>query len=156
MKNLVPFKLFESYLPPIKDTEIVAATLIGEAGGEEDKDAMKAVLNVLQNRAKIKETTPARESLRPKQFSMWNEATSGVKVRTDFSQSKINQVINKHRGHKKWNEALKLASTTPKDVTGGATHYYAPKGVKRLPAWEKGWTKTKTIGGHIFGKDVKF
>lgn len=156
MKNLVPFNLFESYLPPIKDTEIVAATLIGEAGGEEDKDAMKAILNVLQNRAKIKETTAAGEALRPSQFSMWNEATSGVNTRSDFSQSKINGVINKHKTHKKWNEALKLASTTPKDVTGGATHYYAPKRVKKIPSWEKDWTKTKTIGGHIFGKDVKF
>lgn len=156
LKNLISFKLFESYLPPIKDTEIIAATLIGEAGGEEDKDAMKAILNVLQNRAKIKETSVAGEALRPKHFSMWNDATSGVKSKTDFSQSKINGVINKYKTHKKWNEALKLASTTPKDVTGGATHYYAPKRVKSLPPWEKGWTKTKTIGGHIFGKDVKF
>lgn len=156
MKNLVYFKIFEAYLPPIKDSEIIAATLIGEAGGEEEKESMKAILNVLQNRSKIKKTAVVEEALRPKQFSMWNDVTMGVNSKTDFSQSKINQVINKHKSHKKWNEATKLASTFSNDVTGGATHYYAPKKMKKIPYWAKNWTMTKTIGGHIFGKDVKF
>lgn len=156
MKNLIPFDLFESYLPNANDEEIIASTLIGEAGGEENKEAMKAVLNVLQNRAKIKKSSTAGECLRPKQFSMWNDVTEGVKVKSDYNVDKINKVIDNYKKHKKWKEAVELSKTTPHDVTGGATHYYAPKMVKTEPFWTKGWTVTKTIGGHIFGKNVKF
>lgn len=156
MKNLIPFKLFEAYLPPIDDKEIIAATLIGEAGGEKDKNAMVAILNVLQNRAKIKGTSAAGEAIRPVQFSMWDKATSGVSKKEDFQKQKIKNIIENSKSHKKWDEALKLASTTPADVTKGATHYYAPKKVSKIPSWTNGWKETVTIGGHKFGKDVKF
>jgi hypothetical protein len=156
MKNIIPFKLFESYLPPIEDKEIIAATLVGEAGGEEDKRAMTAVLNVLHNRSKIKATSAAGEAIRPLQFSVWNSATSGVSKKTDFPKDKIKGIIENYKDHKKWGEALRLAETNPADVTNGSTHYYAPKGVSKIPSWAKQWIETVNIGGHKFGKGVKF
>ena len=64
--------LKESYVTGVSDTDIIAATIIGEAGGE-SYEGMQAVKNVLQNRAVKKGTIIAREALRPKQFSMWNK-----------------------------------------------------------------------------------
>ena len=51
--------------------EIVAATLILEAGGEADSRAMAAVREVIANRAKNK--TELAVCLAPKQFSCWNK-----------------------------------------------------------------------------------
>jgi hypothetical protein len=87
---------------------------------------------------------------------MWNEATSKVSKKEDFSKEKIKKIIEKSKSHKKWGEALKLAATTPADVTKGATHYYAPKKVSKIPSWASGWEETVTIGGHKFGKGVRF
>jgi len=42
--------IVESYLNGVKDNDIVAATLIGEAGGEDEK-GMIAVCNTIYNRA---------------------------------------------------------------------------------------------------------
>jgi hypothetical protein len=156
MKNIMSFKLFESYLPPIEDEEIIAATLIGEAGGEEDESSMIAVLRVLENRAKIKGTSAAGEAIRPLQFSMWNNVTSGISKKNDYSKEKIKEIIEKYKKHKKWKEAIILSKTTKEDITKGATHYYAPKIVSKIPSWANEWQETVTIGGHKFGKNVKF
>lgn len=144
--------LNESYLKGINDNEIVAATIIGEAGGE-DEDGMKAVFNVLVNRSNKKGTSPAGEALRPKQFSMWDLATANVSTRDDFNVKKILEVIKEKKNHSKWNEALSIAKSNPKDVTGGATHYYAFKGPNKInpPTFSKEWTETVEIGNHKFG-----
>jgi len=144
--------LNESYLNGVNDKEIVAATLIGEAGGE-DKNGMIAVFNVLNNRAKNKGTTAAGESLRPRQFSMWDSATRNVSVREDFDTKKILAIIKEKKSHPKWGEALSIAKTPVKDLTKGATHYYAHKGPNKInpPSFSQGWTETVEIGNHKFG-----
>ena len=53
------------------DDLIVAATIYGEAGGE-GSNGMKAVANVIRNRADSSGTTPKQVVLKKKQFSMWN------------------------------------------------------------------------------------
>ena len=152
--------LTESYLPciSISDDDVIAATIIGEAGGE-GMDGMKAVKSVLQNRADARGSSIAGEALRPKQFSMWNKATAGVNVKADFKNStrlsKIQLIINMHKKHSNWATAVELSKTNIKDITGGATKYYASGGSHKIdpPYWAKGWTESDsvTIGNHTFG-----
>ena len=125
MKNLASFdSLFESYLPPVTDHEILAATLVGEAGGEVDKTkGMTAVLNVLKNRATQKSTTKAGEALRPYRFSMWNSVTKNVSDKKDYRISDIKTIISKWKSHVSWPEAVTLIKSNPKDITGGANCY---------------------------------
>lgn len=140
----------KTYLPNIKDTEIVAATLIGEAGGE-GKDGMHAIKNILDNRANDKGTSAAGEAIRPKQFSMWDSATQGVSVRSDYNKKLIKDVINQYRNHENWSLALSIASTNNlKDITKSANMYYAHNKIKP-PYWTKQWKKTAVIGNHTFG-----
>jgi len=142
----------ESYLKGIDDNEIVAATLIGEAGGE-GANGMKAVYNVLNNRAKNKGTSTAGESLRPNQFSMWNSVTKNVSNKEDFNKKNILSVINQYKNHSKWDEALTISKSSVNDLTKGATHYYAFKGPNKIspPFFTKNWTETVKIGNHKFG-----
>lgn len=151
-KNLLNL-INESYIKGVNDNEIITATIIGEAGGEDD-EGMKAIYNVLKNRAKNKGTSAAGEALRPKQFSMWDSATQNVSTRDDFDINRIKVVIDKMKSHPKWNEALNIIKTTKIDNTNGATHYYAHKGVNKIgtPSFAKNWTELKDIGNHKFGR----
>ena len=152
LKNI----LTESYVPGVSDIDIIAATIIGEAGGEGYK-GMAAVKNVLQNRADKKSTIPAREALRPKQFSMWNKATTGVSVPEDFAEAdrpaSIQSIIDMYKTHSKWTTAVTLAKSKIKDITGNATKYYASDGAQEIdpPYWAKDWKDPITIGNHTFG-----
>ncbi len=144
--------LNESYLNGVNDDEIVAATIIGEAGGEDEK-GMKAIFSVLSNRSKKKGTSMAGEALRPKQFSMWDSVTKNVSTRDDFNTKNILNLIKGKKTHSKWNEALTIAKTGSKDLTNGATHYYAFKGPNKIspPPFSQEWTETVEIGNHKFG-----
>ena len=127
---------------------------------------MQAVKNVLQNRADKKSTIPARESLRPSAFSMWNKATIGVSVPDDFNKDgrpeKIQSIINfwKKREPTCWDTAVTLAKSDVEDITGGATHYWASSGPQALkdkngdpdpPYWAKDWKDPIVVGNHTFG-----
>ena len=152
LKNI----LTESYVADISDIDIIAATIVGEAGGEGYR-GMTAVKNVLQNRADKKSTIPAREALRPKQFSMWNTATTGVTVPADFNEkgrpAKIQSIIDMYKKHSNWTTAVTLAKSKIKDITGDATKYYASNGTQEIdpPYWAKDWKDPITIGNHTFG-----
>lgn len=148
--------LNESYVSGVSDIDIVAATIVGEAGGE-GYEGMQAVKNVLQNRADKKGTIAARESLRPRQFSMWDKATAGVSVPDDFNKDgrpeKIQSIIDMYKKHSKWDTAVTLAKTNVKDITGGATMYYASGGSQVIdpPYWAKDWKDPIVVGNHTFG-----
>ena len=141
-----------AYVSGVSDEDIVAATLVGEAGAEGTR-GMQAIRNVLDNRAKKKNTSAAREAIRPKQFSMWNKATAGVSIPSDFKSSKLLNVINMYKDHEHWEDAAKLSSGNVKDITGGATFYYASGGSNKIgpPYWAKNWKQTAVIGNHTFG-----
>jgi len=147
-------------------TDIIAATLIGEAGGEMDL-GMHAIANVLRNRktsSKFPNTYKNVILNDGSAFEMW----IGKSAET---------LVPKKKKHPKWNQAYKLATNIDrlKDVTSGATHYYAHSGTQQIPApyWadndelkrraikqmESGngvtaysWEPIKTIGNHKFGK----
>jgi hypothetical protein len=157
----------------LTDRNILATTLIGEAGGKVDE--MKKVMNVLNNRAKKKGTTPKREALRAMQFSMWNSAyekhekkLANNKVKrwyTPKGDQAFKNVIKTHKtspnwAKKHWEAAYKIVddnikSTIP-DTTNGANLYYAvslePKGKKPYWAKLKNWKETTRTSYHAFGK----
>jgi spore germination cell wall hydrolase CwlJ-like protein len=115
----------------VSQTEVVAATLIMEAGGE-GRQGMEAVREVIANRAKNKSEIIV--CLAPKQFSCWN----GIAVGTG---------IDKARKHPRWELALKIAKAAPTNHTKGSTHYHT---TKVSPSWAKKLAQTVKIKNHIF------
>ena len=119
------------------DSEIVAATIILEAGGEYAPNALKAVNEVIQNRAIKRRITPAQVCLQRLQFSCWNQI------------DKRSQLFAKAQRHPRYEQALKIALSSPTNFTNGADHYHADY---CLPYWAKHMTVTVVIGRHIFYK----
>ena len=128
---------------------------MGEAGGESDpKTGMRAVANVLKNRAEnnhlSKGKTAVAQALANKQFSMWNSYNSGTLKKQD--------VYNKYKKHDQMQVAIDIVNSmnSIEDITKGANFYYADY---VSPAWSKStdttnWVKTVEIGNHIFGNVV--
>lgn len=124
------------------DDELVAATLILEAGGENNPNAMVAVFEVLKNRADRRGTSEVIEAFRNRQFSCWNNHAK---------RAELYQVARKH---KRWNYALEIVNGSIRgmgtNVTYGATHYHA---VTVNPYWAKSMERTIQIGNHIFYRE---
>lgn len=134
------------------NTYILATTLVGEAGNGGEA-GMKAVANVLKNRAKDKDKSPAEIALEPKQFSMWNSHTvDGNDVKNVYKMY-VTDVYGKNSNI--WNKAVKIAKNIKSlsDNTDGARYYYNPDDAN--PEWGKElndkWKTTLKVGGHIFG-----
>lgn len=124
-----------------RQTEIVAATLILESGGERDERAMGAVLEVIQNRGRQRKMALDAVCLQRLQFSCWNGISAEVG-------------ITKAKRHPKWSRAVELATkSVTTNYTNGATHYHASY-MRTFPRWAKGGKLRKTahIGLHIFYK----
>lgn len=145
----------------IKYSDIVAAALIGEAGGEGYK-GMQAVMNVIMNR--VKGGDPFRGAvdvvLKPKQFSFFDKYNDG--------SVKMNDIIMKAMKHPRWAEAKELAlvgmQRKLEDITDGATHYHVTSGPSKVkPYWSspefggknKEALTTNTIGRHTFFKNIR-
>ena len=121
----------------VNETEIVAATLIAEAGGEKDSRAMYGVAEVIYNRSISRKISPAQVCLQPKQFSCLN----GKQIETE---------INKAKKHKKWPNALKIAQNLGwTNYTKNAQFYHT---TKVNPSWNKKMLATITIENHKFYK----
>lgn len=146
---------------PITNIDVIATTLIGEAGGE-GIQGMHAVMNVIMNRVK-NSNDPVRAAvaavLKPKQFSMFNSYTLG--------NVNIRSIINKAKAHPNWKAAHDLAAKglarQLPDITSGATHYHVSKGRSKVtPKWTHPTVGgknaqaivTNTIGAHTFLKNV--
>ena len=117
-------------------SEIVAATLILEAGGEYSTGSMEAVNEVIRNRAAKRKLTTRQVCLQRKQFSCWNSG-------------RIEQLLAKAKRHPRFNEALAIVNGKPTNYTGGADHYHADY---CNPYWTSSMKKTCIIGKHIFYK----
>jgi spore germination cell wall hydrolase CwlJ-like protein len=121
----------------VSATEIVATTLIAEAGGERDFRAMSAVAEVIYNRSLARKLSPMQVCLQRKQFSCWN----GKDVQSE---------IDKAKKHKKWSNALKIAQNLGStNYTKNAQFYHT---TKINPSWNKKMLATVTIENHIFYK----
>lgn len=133
---------------------VVAATLMGEAKGEKEK-GMMGVLSVLFNRTKKmpnRGSSMAEQALSKKQFSMWNMVPRTLEsIKKEIERQKASSPDM-------WGVAIKLASNPVKDITKGATHYFAASGANALTKKEKkkhSWTgelsRPIKIGNHLFG-----
>lgn len=141
---------------PYTVEDVIAATLVDEAGGEKDSEkGMTAVLNVLMKRAKGDFRQAAAECLKPKQFSGWNPVNKS-------DMNSVNKFIESKRKHLRYSLALKLAtqarSGNLKDITNGANHFLNVNLTKlqskksSLPSWFDPKKVTVTIGNHTFLK----
>ena len=141
---------------PYTIEEIVAATLVDEAGGEKNPlDGMHAVLNVIMNRAKGNIRQAAVECLKPKQFSGWN------KINKKDTEA-IKRFIDSKRSHSKFKDALDLVnkarSGSLKDITKGANHFLNVQLTKQqrkggnLPSWYDSNKVVADYGKHRFLK----
>lgn len=138
-----------------EELRILAWTILGEAGGE-GLAGMTAVAHVIRNRAQSGRypSNPAAVALQNNgteyhQFSTWNSIDKGGNLpRAQYpvesnSFSQALGVVNKVFG-----------GTPGKDPTGGATHYYAPRGMENgaAPWWWRAEPKIeeRRIGAHVF------
>ena len=102
----------------IQDQVIGALCCWREArGGLPQPNAMQSILNVLHNRATKHGTDIYTEATRKLQFS--SLTAHGDPELTLWPSDSDPQ----------WVTALKLAATPLSDITGGATDYYAPRGI---------------------------
>lgn len=117
--------------------EVIAATIIREAGGEGEV-GMQAVASVIQNRTTGK-LTAYQVIMRPKQFSCLN----GVKNYKAY--------VLKSKRHTQWKFALELArkleSKNVEDITNGATHYHS---IEVNPKWARKLEFKVQVGNHLF------
>ncbi len=141
------------------DRDVMIRTIAGEAGREE-VTGQAAVAHVIMNRVADPRwgDNPAEVSLQLKQFSAWNSGVGGNSLPTNLKESdpeyeRIGQIVDA------------VAAGQIPDPTGGATHYYSPKGMaahvaageqsNSVPTWldqesqARGGSNVR-IGGHIF------
>jgi spore germination cell wall hydrolase CwlJ-like protein len=136
MKNLlVCLVLSAGSVSAATKAEIVAATLISEAGGEKDPRAMAAIKEVIVTRSKKRKIGLDKVCLQNLQFSCWNGISEDAGV-------------NKAKKHPKWKQAIQIAeSDAETNYTFGADHYHT---LKVSPSWTKKLKSTVTIQNHIF------
>ena len=133
----------ETYNPD--DREMLAKTLMAEAGGE-GAQGMLAAGAVIDNRRKAGGYGNDWQGviMKPGQFSAWNGVTgyAGGKGGLNMDGMKPSQAA--------YQVADALLSGRYDDPTGGATHYYNPAAAN--PAWGmQAGGEWQRIGNHVFG-----
>lgn len=123
-------------LSHVSEDELVAATLILEAGGERHPYSMVAVYEVIRNRAERRNQSMRHVILARLQFSCWNDIEN---------RDRLFQIA---RSHPRYETALRIVrEKTNTNITRGATHYHA---TRVSPYWKTSYTETITIQNHIF------
>lgn len=144
--------------------DVVIRTILGEAAGE-GADGQAAVAHVIRNRVADDRfaDTAIGVAQAPQQFSAWNSGAGGNDLVNrygpgDAAYDRVGQIVDA------------VWSGDIRDMTGGATHYYSPAGMRQLvsdghqsnlePRWlddqnaQRGYAPTQ-IGGHIFTGRVR-
>lgn len=137
MKYMILFLALISTTLAYTSDEIVATTLILEAGGEYSDGSMEAVHEVIYNRSIKRNKSMSEVCLQKWQFHCWNGKD-------------IDQNIAKAKKHPRWNLAMDIISRPVTNYTNGADHYYAD--YIKAPYWAKSMTLTVKIGKHLFYK----
>jgi len=143
MKNIIPCLFFcclsmlNADFNRVPDNEVIAATLILEAGGERAPGAMEAVYEVIHNRAQNRNRSERDIVLQRLQFSCWNNVERRMSL------------LEHARRHRHWNDALNIVKQPITNYTKGADHYH---NTSVNPSWNQRLTKTTQIGNHIFYK----
>jgi len=135
---LLPLKAFaESWTA----NEVLSATLVLEAGNQ-GREAMHGVMNVIENRGSLRADKYLGVVLRRRQFTVWN----GV----NDQRQQIDDIILRLRRSEKpqWDIAeelvcLSLLEERLFDITNRSTHFYSGE---KEPWWAKAMMKTIKIG----------
>lgn len=130
---------------PYNDRELLARTLMAEAGGE-GFGGMIAAGSVINNRVRSGKYGDGIRGviMKPGQFSAWNSVTgyAGGKGGLDMANMQVSEDA--------YRAADTLLSGQYQDITGGATHYYNPAAAD--PDWgQKAGGQWTRIGNHVFG-----
>jgi len=127
------------------ERKIVASCLVLEAASD-GPDGMRAVLNVIFNRADRKMDGVLAQVLKPKQFSCFNSVTG--RSRPDFSRL-IRRALHDPMFNQAYQLVMRMEQNQLADNTHGADHYHATS-LRNKPYWAQAMRPTTTIGGHIF------
>lgn len=123
------------------DVDAVARTLIGEAGNQGEQ-GMLAVGGVIANRARQRGLSPSEVVLQPSQFEPWGNPETAQRLLAISPRSPEYQQA----------AAIAQRALAGEDITGGASHFYAPRAQQALgrarPSWDNG--TGRAIGDHLF------
>lgn len=118
-----------------RENELVAAVLIGEAGGEGDHRSLWAVREVIDNRARLRHATRTAVVLAREQFSCLNKLTR-------------EELVARAKRHPRWDEALRVARSSKRtNYTSGALYYHRDT---ILPGWAMLSKPVAYIGRHKY------
>ncbi|WP_226552980.1 cell wall hydrolase [Celeribacter naphthalenivorans] len=130
---------------PSGDRDLLAKTLMAEAGGE-GAQGMLAAGAVIDNRRKTGGYGDGFDGviMKPGQFSAWNGVTGYANGQGGLDMARMKPSEDAYR------VADAILSGQYQDPTGGATHYYNPAAAN--PAWgQKAGGDWQRIGNHVFG-----
>lgn len=130
----------------LDDRELLARTLMAEAGGE-GYDGILAAGAVIANRTQSGNYGDGLRGviMKPGQFSAWNSVTGYAGGEGGLNMDAIRPSDEVYRA------TDAILSGNYQDPTGGATHYYNPS--VATPAWgQQAGGNWLTIGNHIFGQ----
>lgn len=136
----------------MKDREVLARTLWGEARGE-GLNGQIAVAWTIRNRVNDGRAKSwwgegySGVCLKPWQFSCWNKNDPNYAHLSGAKAIPAGQLAQAQKA------ADLVMSGSVEDPTNGATHYYATT-MPKPPTWVKGAKETLRMGHHIFFKDV--
>jgi spore germination cell wall hydrolase CwlJ-like protein len=148
-KQVFPKPKYEPLPYDVRDLDVLARTLWGEARGQ-GYAGMQAVANVIMNRVKSKSwpNSAADVCQQRYQFSAWNP-----------SDANLHKMLNVDSSDQNFRAAMEIAEKaligTLPDITGGADHYLNVAETMRirrgsLPGWADLNRKTADIGAHTF------
>lgn len=124
-------------------TDQVVRTVLGEAGGEDDR-GQQAVAHVILNRAKQAGIDTTGVIFAPNQFEPWNNPQTRAKLEAiDPASPQYQRALAQVRA---------VQGGQAPDPTGGATHFYSPTAQTALgrsaPSWDNG--SGTDLGRHRF------
>lgn len=131
-----PFNVYHADKEQQKQSDVVIACIILEAGGE-GKEGMEAVNEVLHNRSTAQHKSLYQVATAPLQFSCFNNG--------------VDAAVAKAKKHPYWNVAASILSAQLTEHTHGAKFYHT---LNSKPKWAsillKRGAKVITIGHHKF------
>lgn len=130
-----------AYCAEVGNERVVLDTLIGE-GVSEGVDGMRAIAEVIRNRAEHRGTTMSEECLRPRQFSFWN------------TPNRASAWLLVHGSEEAYQDAMHALDDAldGSRTVGASRHYYAE--YIRTPVWAQGAGPMYKVGKHIFLEGV--
>ena len=136
----------------MKDVDVLARTIFGEARGE-TVSGMEAVASVVMNRLAFSRrrgrywwgNSVVDICQSPRQFSCWNSNDPNHKIIRSVAENDIVFAVCKRI-------AQRAVSGILGDNTNGATHYHT-RNVR--PRWSVGKIPCAEIGAHFFYNDIE-